>query len=613
MMALHTLSRVFFSTPTKLYFSTAMYRRRRKTGPMTMIQDDDACCVKEGGSSCRGLARGVVIVQEENRMLDNMFENEYTAKIVSDRRKWNVGKVSFIMLILFSLTDVVLNLVDAQMDSLEAPDHYDALSADVIRPAFRYHASGKDKAARKDRMGLGSAAISSVTTALSPILPFTGGLDLRREDYWTNGLFGSVSSIAEQVRGAFASQSGSQMSSDILSTRGGSKVAQRTSRTAGRNMHVNTLSNTEPFIALTSIAKLTLKEVSLAFRYAVENTNVDFNGNKFMSSVSSRVKDVITKLSDASTLSRGKDVQVPTTGIQMVAGDIDALQFCAAMRVFAEWRVLRQVPEGYKGYAVGMSLGHKDIVQNVGKIEKAVHEWIEHHAESAELLSPTLRDLLHYEAVTGVHGDKLPRLKEKSAAMGLLWVRRQLHYQTALFANVIQVPSRFETARDAISAAYNEVYDRYHGWAVQKIFTYSFQAAPDTAEVYKVMNPEKFKEVSIAAQNIQGTAHTNRMPSQGEVLNPIEKFGRHIGREWAKITGSVGQLLGNRRSIQMERVRGGSELDASTSREIESFINKQMELDAHEHIVAYLQVAKPILDDLGVLFKEFDMDDPTKV
>jgi hypothetical protein len=43
-------------------------------------------------------------------------------------------------------------------------------------------------------------------------------------------------------------------------------------------------------------------------------------------------------------------------------GAVDALKFSAAMRVFAEWRLLRQVPEGYKGFAIGMSLGHKELL-----------------------------------------------------------------------------------------------------------------------------------------------------------------------------------------------------------------------------------------------------------
>lgn len=556
--------------------------------------------------------------QEEDKMIDASCEDNITGKVVNERRKWTVGKVSFVMLILFSLTDVVLNLVDAQMDSLEAPDHYDALSADVIRPPFRYHVSRDERVNRKRRMGLGSAAISSVTNALSPILPFTGGLDLRREDYWTNGLLGSVISVAEQVRSAFNSQSKSPVVSPILEPRGGSKIAHKTPRATSRGAHTTTLSNPEAFISLNDIARLTLKDVSLAFRYAVESTRSDFQSNKFMSGVSSRVKDVFTKMSDAASLSRGKGILVPITGSKLVPGDIDALNFCAAMRIFAEWRILRQVPEGYKGYAVGMSLGQKDIVQNVGKIEKAVHDWIEHHAEaigeddvSPPLFSPTLRDLLQFEVSTGFH-EQLPRLKEKSAAMGLLWVRRQLHYQTALFANVIQVPIRFDTARAAISAAYEEVYNKYHGWAVQKIFTYSFQAAPDTSEVYKVMNPEKFREVTKAAHTCEGK--TNHQSSQyGNTDNAFEKFGQHIAREWDKFAGTVVRFLGNRRQVSMEKPTVRPELDKRCTLEVEGFINQQMERDAHEHIVAYLEVAKPLLEDLARLFDEFNMDDPTKV
>jgi hypothetical protein len=47
-------------------------------------------------------------------------------------------------------------------------------------------------------------------------------------------------------------------------------------------------------------------------------------------------------------------------------GEIDALKF-SSHAFFAEWRIVRQIPVGYKGYAVGMSLGHKDVVQNLAK------------------------------------------------------------------------------------------------------------------------------------------------------------------------------------------------------------------------------------------------------
>jgi hypothetical protein len=297
------------------------------------------------------------------------------------------------------------------------------------------------------------------------------------------------------------------------------------------------------------------------------------------------------------------------------------------MRIFAEWRVLRQIPEGYKGYAVGMSLGQKDVVQNVAKIEQAVHNWIDHRAElesnldnkspgEVALYSPTLRDLLEFELDMDVH-DKRPHLKEKTAAMGLLWVRRQLNYQTALFANVIQVPDRFDSARSAISAAYNEVYDKYHGWTVQKIFNYSFQAAPDTTEVYKVMNPRRLKDVTEAARSKVLGAQMDggqSLPKEDE-NNPFEKLGRHIGREWDKLVGPVVRLLDQTSRPKMEHMRGGSDVDedGSFQVEMENYINQEMQKDAHAHIVAYLSIAQPLLDDLANLFDEFNMDDPTKV
>lgn len=541
------------------------------------------------------------------------------------------------MLILFSLTDLLLNLVDAQMDSLVDPYHYDALSADVIRPAFHYHSTNSERIADnkpkfKHKLGLGSAAISSVTTALSPILPFTGGIDLRREDYWTNGLFGSVSSVYEQVRDAFSSSSLSQTSPSFLGTpRGGSKVSVKSKSKSKktRTTHPFALSSPEPFVPLREIAALTLKEVGMAFRYALGSTNSTFTGGKFTSGVSPKVKKVFDQMSAAAAASRGKGVNVPTTGRSFQPGDIDAMHFCAAMRIFAEWRVLRQLPEGYKGYAVGMNLGHKDIVQNVAKIEQAAHNYIDHRAESltendSELFSPTLRDLLQYEVDMGIQdSSKLPRLKEKSAAMGLLWVRRQLHYQTAIFGNVIKVPEYFESAKAAVSAAYNEVYDRYHGWAVQKIFTYSFQAAPETTEIYRVMNPERLEEVREAARSqamgVRAGSHRQQNSCDNkEGGNPLEKFGRHIGREWDKLAGSVLQLFGHqardKARDKAQSVRGGSDsLDVAQQFGIENYIDKEMERDAHEHIVAYLEVAKPLLDDLANLFDEFNMDDPTKV
>jgi hypothetical protein len=483
---------------------------------------------------------------------------------------------------------------------------------------------------------LGSAAISSVTEALSPILPFTGGLDLRKEDYWTNGWFGSASSVVQQVRDAFSMRESEETEPAFLKTpRGGGNMPASFSKSkkTSASKHMSALSDSKPFVRVEDIAEMTLKDVTMIFRYAIESTREDFNRPKFMKGVLPRVKNAVEKMTEAVSKSRGKDVKPALTGGLIAipeSGDMDALHFCAVMRIFAEWRVLRAVPEGYKGYAVGISLGHKDIVQNVAKIEQAVHTWIDHRREllsiqegfeedatdiDTELFSPTLRDLLQFEIDMEAH-NKLPRLREKTAAMGLLWVRRQLQYQTALFENVLHVPTRFESTKDAVSAAYLEVYNRYHGWAVQKIFSYSFQAAPEATEIYKFMNPHRMKEVTESAQT-QGVNPLDIKVSIEEFTieqgNPFEKVGRHIGREWDKLAGPVIEIFGGKPSLmKLERVRGGSQ-EGVQHADIDEYITREMTKDAHEHILAHLEVVKPLLMDLAELFDELNMDDPTKV
>ncbi|MGK3754716.1 MAG: hypothetical protein ACI8RD_007025 [Bacillariaceae sp.] len=630
-----------------------------------------------------------------------------------DTNRWTVGKISLFILIAFS---VIFHMVDgAQMESLEAQDHYDALSADVIRPAFRYH-NHIHVLVTTDHQRLSSSSSSSSS--------FAGGLDLRRREdsYWTtNGWFGSVYSVVEQVRDAFQvtiyshDDDGNYNDIDIDSTRvvletprGGAAVAGRTrsssskkpkpkkksrsssSSTSSTSSKDFILSSPDCFVPLKDIAQLTLKDLSMSFRYAVESTHNGFNFGKFLSGVLPRVKKLVDLMSTTTTLARGKNVQAPITGIDVPpsSGDIDAINFCAAMRVFAEWRVLRQVPPGYKGYAVGIGLGQKDIVQNIAKIEQAIHNYIDHrgvtddndddgnkehntsngtvdHHRNKVLISPTLRDLLQYEIDTDLHDNtKLPKLKEKSAAMGLLWVRRQLVYQTAIFKNVLEVPGRFDSSRTAVQDAYDEIYGSLHGWAVQKIFSYSFQAAPEGIEIYKYMNPHRLEEVQQEARSIIMRVPEQKQQRQFggplgdlESNNPIERFGRHIGKEWDKIannvvnewekhsinvinewdkvTGNISQLFGHKRReehrqhndkrrrliLKLDDEKVDSEQSIMTDEEtmtareheIENYINQEMRKDAYENIKVYLEVAGPLLDDLSRLTDEFNMDDPTKV
>ena len=574
---------------------------------------------------------------------------------------------------------------------------------------------------------LGSAMIQSVTEALSPILPFAGGVDLRRDQNWKS--WSSWLTLWGGTRDYSTSNSPLNVEQVSSIPRGGGQNDEKKRRNKKRRMFQTnpTLSTSEPFLPTEDISQMTLREVASVFRYAVSSgaENMDkasFMKNDFLKLTdNSRMTTAIDAMEKATTDSRGKGVisavtshsenrvdKGPLSEINGY-GDVDALQFCAAMRILAEWRVLRQVPPGFKGYAVGMNLGHKDVVQNIVKIESAVHEWIEKRSEDKsekecmlnnegetcfdgsvawQPKSPTLRDLLQYEIDMDLHPtSRLPRLKDKTAAMGLLWVRRQLQYQTVIFSNIINVPGVFPTIMDAVGNAYSEVYGHLHGWTVQKIFNYSFQSAPDAEIIFRHMNPTKLEEVTSAARNgivmsnankkqdiqiesdimtlstvdkfldIQGTPisqdritfephHKDRgnplasffshVGSEWDKLGKniggeVDKIGHHVGGEWDKIVCNLSRVLDNgnandckiNNKKQMDTPRGGAKSKSPKGEEgnvvemsgdeLESYVSKEMAADARQHILSYLDIAVPLLDDLAGLFDEMNMDDPTKV
>ncbi len=598
----------------------------------------------------------------------------------------------------------------------------------------------KNHSHRSKKKGLlGPAMIQSVTEALSPILPFAGGIDLRRDESWKSwNSWLSLWDFDKKISRTFSStmtnthdddddnvQGSSSFSSSYMIMdsvtfipRGGEQIrgSSSTSTTSksqrkGLIFHTKeTLGTTDPFFPLEDIEQMTLQEMVSLFHYAVSPTievSTFMRQSKFPDHVNTELlQRAIVALEDAVRQSRGKgvssaltthdndlkDIGSSHTGGPLSTtngfGDIDALNFCAVMRILAEWRVLRQVPPGYKGYSVGMNLGHKDIVQNIVKIESAIHNWIEERSEAEALQrsednvkprSPTLRELLEYEIEMDVHpNNRLPRLKDKTAAMGLLWVRRQLQYQTAIFRNIIGVPDVYPTTINAVTAAYAEVYGNLHGWTVQKIFNYSFQSAPDADLIYRHMNPSKLKQIRTSAKNgivspmkdvdkdeeivnenvfvseeeiivkqespreeeqQQMTGDTNNVNDIEEnvqdnnhfvdfftnIGNEWDKFSKHITDEIDKICNNIGKIFGqgetdeNLSSASNTRFdqRGGANFNNNANMmsddETEAYISKEMAADAREHILVYLDIIGPILNDLTGLFDEMNMDDPTKV
>ena len=383
------------------------------------------------------------------------------------------------------------------------------------------------------------------------------------------------------------------------------------------------MSSSEVFVSRDVIATMTLLDVTTAIRYARQCNRPDL----IRDTLSPLMKAVADEMDRAACESRGADVGLAKEGM-------DAIMFCAAMRIFAEWRMVRQVPEGYKGYASGMNLGRRDLIQNIGKIEVAAHSWLDSHDSKC---SPSLEQLLQHEVHTNVHS-QLPRLKDHTAAIGLLWAKRQMHYQASIYTNLVDQ----QDSQHAVRAAYKEVFDSYHGWFVQQIFQQSFRAAPPAVEIYKVMNPHfkneddsspllldsscsSFDESSLEddddhyqEEQIQLNIGCNMFGSQ-----LWDKAGKHIQGEFGKILRFFvrgPQCLTSRAIEQHDSLANllESTIDsraafAACRLRPEAYVEEEITRNAHKQIHVFLDTVQPVLTELTGLLEELNMNDPTKV
>jgi hypothetical protein len=265
------------------------------------------------------------------------------------------------------------------------------------------------------------------------------------------------------------------------------------------------LGASEPFVSRDEIAELNLQEVALVFQLSKSQDFEHVSNVTGIDGLRDETLSLVRSVQEAAAFSRGDGVYPASSSESGRNGDIDASLLCAALRIFAEWRMLRTVPDGYKSYAVGMALGLKDVVQNIAKVEHVIREWIQMRSLESEyagedssgermLRGPTVRQLLEYERDGKVHPN-LPRLNG-GAAIGLLWSLRQLLYQSAVFQNILDTPNKYPDSKAAVGAAYAQVYNKYHGWAVQKIFNYSFRSAPEASLIFNMMDTRKLEELT---------------------------------------------------------------------------------------------------------------------
>lgn len=140
-----------------------------------------------------------------------------------------------------------------------------------------------------------------------------------------------------------------------------------------------------PFLANETVALLGLSDLKDLMRLTMDVNRMDFNKHAFVSTLNEHCSRAVEGMYLATAASRGTNASISTAPIRersSLAGDIDALVFVAFVRIFAEWRSLRLVPDGYQGYAVGMGLAKRDLIQNAHKLEVAVHKWMENNEES---------------------------------------------------------------------------------------------------------------------------------------------------------------------------------------------------------------------------------------
>lgn len=436
------------------------------------------------------------------------------------------------------------------------------------------------------------------------------------------------------------------------------------------------------FLSLQTTADLRLSDIKHLMRFAMDVNRLDFDKKAFLSKLSKPCLEAVDAIDRVVMASRGSKAAISTSPIRencSVSGDMDALVFTAVVRIFAEWRYIRLVPDGHQRYAVGMGLAKRDLIQNAQKVETAVHSWMNENERSRcsavglangrqvsslklstsgsyvgvqdfsrwfccafQLSSPTLRQLLIGEREQNLH-PRLPKLADKSGASGLLWIQRQLNYQTTIFYNLSQVPSVFPSSKKAVAAAYHTTYDQYHGFLVKQVFRSSFDAAPDVHEIMshmgggfvssrassddeqyaitKVMAPDgnivcappsTNAEVAVAVATVEIKFISVAQP---KLMSPLEQLADHVVSEWIKLERFMSQCNGahadsNPSNNMIVDPSSMSVVNLTNCKEIAKRSEKATL--AEEEIPSFIAVMQPILDGIDTMIHQLNMKDPSK-
>ena len=122
-----------------------------------------------------------------------------------------------------------------------------------------------------------------------------------------------------------------------------------------------------------------------------------------------------------------------------------------------------------KSGGTALKLVAKDMESNLLKAEALFHQ-LQLQNKGSDLIS-----MLETERSLGIHDGSV--LRDSSAAMGLLWIRRSLAFQMDLFTSLM--PSSTKSPTDAAMDAYKKHLLPFHGWMLQRIFPMSLSQMPE--------------------------------------------------------------------------------------------------------------------------------------
>lgn len=128
---------------------------------------------------------------------------------------------------------------------------------------------------------------------------------------------------------------------------------------------------------------------------------------------------------------------------------------------------------------VEQRLSANDMRKNIAKTEAFSKKQTEQHTSMVRVLQIEKDTNVH--DYSGPNG-RLHLLKDPSCAMGLLWIRRSLQFQSVLFRTLLEhekVP-----AVDAALDAYRVTLLPFHGWALQKVYNIAVTNATPTREIW---------------------------------------------------------------------------------------------------------------------------------